>query len=743
MQNGHKDPTTRIFAKAYAFVMGADIEFPSKDYSNVPFMTKLLTVLRVGAMQYRYDYMKTHDGDLILHEGGYRNAEPTEIYVLKRYDKNLPGFTILSEGEYGKINNPTMKIDSAFAKSAKKVFENWVKGNNGNGTFTKINNYLEIYGTGENNNNTDAKALDGKTFVEYLAEKSNQKNYLFWTVTKLAPTKPVYTKEYNIDTTVGAIKNLKIDFGEETGELKSLLIDTYGDRAAVNTSFEQRLRDNVSNNVLQAYNDFIKELGKLYDNMGTVEGSYQPLTDTEMLDDNKDIKLSIYMTLRNLYDRWFANGKPQNWMLDEPNSDFNTFKFVNSVFENTYNLMTNVDNVSNLVTAYAAISSNLEKEPTKNFLSNNSKSIYEFLAHVAQDTGGILMAIPVAGSRDIMDTNEVFTKNIASMFTPYTYNSSPIPANTTYLFLYPQKPSEHLAYDNDKDDNYQYVDDGIDLANTWGTVIESPIFVNQSNSFNVPGFGVSYGRQNQSIFKDITLNMDVPQVTEASIAATFNIASRSGVGPREQVLYGQDLYKVFSNYSYNCTVEMMGDMQIMPLMYFQLNNIPLFKGAYQIIKVEHSFTPGNATTKFVGVRVSRYQIPAVKIPYFTGDNTAFRGNQYTIGGYLTPDNWKPANASGIGKIRNGGTELSYPWKTYGYIASDASVGLIKRMYNEIKEGLYDGVPDSSRRQVLTIEGKKGYNLCIGKGYVQQRSDNPEYWDNLVLLRDTTQPILDA
>jgi hypothetical protein len=60
-----------------------------------------------------------------------------------------------------------------------------------------------------------------------------------------------------------------------------------------------------------------------------------------------------------------------------------------------------------------------------------------------------------------------------------------------------------------------------------------------------------------------------------------------------------------------CKVEMMGCMNIMPLMYFQLNNIPLFRGAYMITNVSHSITQGNIVTSFSGVRVSRYLQPQV------------------------------------------------------------------------------------------------------------------------------------
>lgn len=472
----------------------------------------------------------------------------------------------------------------------------------------------------------------------------------------------------------------------------------------------------------KAFNTFIDTLKELYESAQDTETpDYTPMSVSEILDSNMDLKLSIYLTLRSLYDRWFANGKPETWALDVNDSDFNTFKFTNSVFENTYNLMTNVDNINNLVNSYAEISSTLTKETYKNFLTNESKSVYDLLAHIAQDTGGILMAIPVAGSRDITNTKNIFAKNLETTFTPYPYNNTPIAADTTYVFMYPQKPSEHLDYDNAKDDDYQYVNDGFDLANSLGEIIELPlVFANQSSSsYDVPVFGVSYGRQNQSIFKDISVNMDVPQVTEASIAATLNIASRSGVEPRGQVLYGQDLYKVFTNYAYNCTVEMMGDMQIMPLMYFQLNNIPMFKGVYQIIKVEHSFTPGNATTKFVGVRVNKYQMPVLgryDVPMFTGDNTAFRDGRNT----------------GIGMNSVGDN-----FKTYGYIDSKESIDFIRKVYNEIKEGKYDKMSNACKKQTITVGGTGDLSLSKGQTLTTTISSNLE------TLRGKLQPILDA
>lgn len=125
LQNRHENEETRLYAKAYAFVMGTHGQhyLPSKNYSGVPYLTSLLSILRVGAAQYRYDYIQEHSGnDLIVLYENQRHAEPTELYITS--DKQ--GFTILSDKKksYKKIDSEVAQINSKFAKSAKKVFCN-------------------------------------------------------------------------------------------------------------------------------------------------------------------------------------------------------------------------------------------------------------------------------------------------------------------------------------------------------------------------------------------------------------------------------------------------------------------------------------------------------------------------------------------------------------------------------------------------------------------------------------------
>jgi hypothetical protein len=74
---------------------------------------------------------------------------------------------------------------------------------------------------------------------------------------------------------------------------------------------------------------------------------------------------------------------------------------------------------------------------------------------------------------------------------------------------------------------------------------------------------------------------------------------------------GQNLYNAYQTRSYTCEVECMGNLMIQPMMYFQLENVPMFWGAYLITDVKHNMKPHYVTTTFTGVRVPKIVIPLV------------------------------------------------------------------------------------------------------------------------------------
>ena len=360
---------------------------------------------------------------------------------------------------------------------------------------------------------------------------------------------------------------------------------------------------------------------------------------------NTDLKLSTYMTLKSLYDKWLSfppYGPEETWCLTRrknTDSEFDNFIYVDTYYNEIGDkLLVNITKVTEWLSSMVPTGDLNTKEGQMQY---TGKSMYEFLTEVAQGCGGNLFAIP---QKFAMSDEE----SIKNMFTPMPLYSNWDDDSSGYVFMYTYQPSQHLG-----DESTSTVDmngwspdgDGLDLSDD---EIVGSVLPNSDDAYIIPAFGVTYAKQNQSIFKNIQLTTANMAVTEAGIAATFNVAAKSSESPRESVLYGQDLYRIYSNYSYNCSVETMGNMQIMPMMYFQLNNVPFWRGAYQIIKVGHSITAGNISTTFEGVRINRYAIPmadgAIVIEPVTGDEVTDGGN--TTGGTKIISTTNPGSYSG-------------------------------------------------------------------------------------------------
>ena len=120
---------------------------------------------------------------------------------------------------------------------------------------------------------------------------------------------------------------------------------------------------------------------------------------------------------------------------------------------------------------------------------------------------------------------------------------------------------------------------------------------------------MSFGTENQTVFKSVSLNQQEHKDTaEYHKTLTDLIDKRGGTSRSYQ---GTDLYKMFRARSYTCSVEALGCMNIQPMMYFQLDNVPFFEGAYMILNVTHNISPNHMTTSFTGVRQSKYLTPVV------------------------------------------------------------------------------------------------------------------------------------
>lgn len=327
---------------------------------------------------------------------------------------------------------------------------------------------------------------------------------------------------------------------------------------------------------------------------------------------NNDIGNVVYYNLKNLNDKWLcSNGKDHDkWQLKSP-QDTNKYKSErfekkeNKKEDNEYDSFIFVDSFFNDIGDDLIVNLPMLRkriEDTKSITANKQDcftSVFQFINGIAQDNKLLFVSIPIY-------SNFHDDESLERIFTPNPSYASGITQGTTYVMMYTHEFSKNLGVNGYENDGFDIGNTIEEISNECGTIFAEA--TEDKINYKVPAFGVTYGMQNQNYFTNISVNMDNPQTTDYGILNTIQIAQSTENGDQNSgILIGQNIYSIYSNRSYTCTVEMLGCMNIMPMMYFQLNNIPMFKGAYMIISVSHQITGGNRmTTKFTGVRISKY-----------------------------------------------------------------------------------------------------------------------------------------
>lgn len=315
-------------------------------------------------------------------------------------------------------------------------------------------------------------------------------------------------------------------------------------------------------------------------------------SDEDTVKRNRDIKVAIYIHLKNIYDRWLINEEFNEYKVG---TYFNNFVFIDSFFRNIgYALHVNPENLCKL----------LEKT------SNDDGRFLSFISSLTSKEHCMIFGFPNTFMfEDYSGKDGLMDEGLISAFKPIPYSKmGPIDTSNKIVILYTYKPSEITSEKNG------YRGDFFDVY-TDGEIAPSNLPIQLKSTgygYNIPSFGVTFGRQDNAIFKSFNLSMENPVATEQSIKALSTLASKAGASRAKIQYYGQDIYQVYSGYSYFCEFDMMGDVQIMPLMYFQLLNIPMFRGAYMIIDVSHSMKQGDMVTHVKGMRMSRNALPLTK-----------------------------------------------------------------------------------------------------------------------------------
>ena len=344
-------------------------------------------------------------------------------------------------------------------------------------------------------------------------------------------------------------------------------------------------------------------------------------SNTEVPDNQKQ---AIYYTLKNMYDRWLAMETKETFKLYsvEEENRYITEKLTNggrySSDRSEFTNFVYVDSFYNDISKKFYINSEKYFQLLDDqFAGEVSYSALEFIGKMCQDNKLLFRCLPVYSNVYSQDT-------FAEIFTPHSLydGTSRIGRRigNTYMIMYTYEPSHFLDIELDKSNGVNYDNDSFDIADSFGEITPEAVKVMRKKeahegerTLSVCAFGVTAAKQNQSYFTKINIGMDNPRVTDFSIMNKFMLAGLSQKGGTTNIVgAGQDMFSIYSNRAYDCSVEMLGCANIMPMMYFQLNNVPMFKGTYMITKVEHSIQNNNMTTKFVGTRMPKRYIPLSK-----------------------------------------------------------------------------------------------------------------------------------
>ena len=319
----------------------------------------------------------------------------------------------------------------------------------------------------------------------------------------------------------------------------------------------------------------------------------QDTTSIDFIDgyNNRNLKIELYNFFKSFNDKWSAGNSigqrllmEEFLFLDKANKDIGDKAYLN------------LDRFISILNP-----------------KNDKASLYSAISMLIQGSGFDMRTLPAYVNfygNNLTTTSKItpshkVANNLFGTFLDVDYQeSSP---KTVVQFA---GPSSKRPADMGK--NYKFSDDSFNISdvNNNPLVITLPqIFdtENLSKSNKVVAFEVSFGDQNQSIFKGVSLDQSTIKNTSESFVVLENLArSESGAGT-----YNVDigLFDYYRQASYQCEVTCMGNVMIQPTMFFYLKNIPMFRGSYWITEVSHNIRNNSITTTFKGSRIPQASLP--------------------------------------------------------------------------------------------------------------------------------------
>lgn len=249
--------------------------------------------------------------------------------------------------------------------------------------------------------------------------------------------------------------------------------------------------------------------------------------DKKLSEKNKTkIKLQIYNYFKNINDKWVAGnekGKSYNVCGSSKNEDgtdknlIEYFKFIDRGWRD--------------IGSEAVINLN-------SFLSlgnNQDTSVYLFMSKLLRDSNFLFQILPTY--INYKDKNE-----IAKIFSPQTTLETNDSSGPIYCCIYVGGASQVL--DIKETNNYYFNNDGFAFKNG-----QLPTDISDSNKskdgaddFSLVAFRVAFGAQNQTIFKNVSLNQQEHKETGEYFRALSDLVDKRGA--TQKTYQGTDLLRL-------------------------------------------------------------------------------------------------------------------------------------------------------------------------------------------------------
>lgn len=320
---------------------------------------------------------------------------------------------------------------------------------------------------------------------------------------------------------------------------------------------------------------------------------------------NKDLKIEMYNYFKSFNDKWIAgNSIGQRLLLEE-------FLFLDKANKDIGDKL--YFNLSKLIPLGES--------------KNDNGNLYSVISMLLQGSNLDMRPLPAYvnfygtnfSNKSKITPSKKVAENLFGTYLDVDYQES----SPKIIIQYLGPSSKHL--DNASKD-YKFNDDSFNISNVNNNplIITTPAVFNSGDLYKsnkVVAFEVSFGDQNQSIFKGVQLDQSSVKNTTESFVVMENLArSESGAGA-----YNIDtaLFDIYRQQSYSCEVTCMGNVMIQPTMFFYLKNIPMFKGSYWITEVSHDIRNNGIVTRFKGTRIPYASLPDPKDSFTSSYRTLF------------------------------------------------------------------------------------------------------------------------